>query len=211
MATDATRRRILEAAEQLFATEGYVATSHRRVADAADVNLAAIRYHFGTKRALFGAVLERRLRPLDEERLRRLESAQAKRHPRPPGVEDLVPALVAPMFEMAQEPKSGPRILQFLARARVEPGDHWNEAGKLQARMLKQFEKAFRAACPQLSPRSIAFRVSFFLGSIAVALIDEPTVRTAGGNPANLKPVLPQLERRLERLFVSGMKVPDGR
>lgn len=72
MSSDQTKTQILNAAEELLAREGYVAASHRRVAAAADVNLAAIRYHFGTKQALFRAVIERRLRPLDEERLHRL-------------------------------------------------------------------------------------------------------------------------------------------
>ncbi len=208
MASDQTKIQILDAAEKLLALEGFVATSHRRVADAAAVNLAAIRYHFGDKKSLFRAVIERRLRPLDQERLRRLDELEDKR--KQPRVEDLVPALLDPMFALARSPTSGPLVLQLLARARVEPGDHWQQAGQLQAKTFKRFEKAFHKACPRSSPRTIAFRISFYLGSIATALIDQPTIVAAGGQPSNLAPVLPRLRKGLERLFIAGMKVRES-
>ena len=51
------RTRILEAAEQLFTLHGFHGTSMRDVADAADVPLATVVYHFARKEALYGALL----------------------------------------------------------------------------------------------------------------------------------------------------------
>lgn len=56
--TDA-RPRLLEAAGKLFAERGYAGVSTREVARAARVNLSAINYHFGSKRALYRTVVER--------------------------------------------------------------------------------------------------------------------------------------------------------
>lgn len=53
-----TRRRILETALEIFATEGYEGASTRQLAEHADVNLPAIQYYFGSKEGLFRAVLE---------------------------------------------------------------------------------------------------------------------------------------------------------
>lgn len=47
-----TRQRLIDSAVELFGRLGYDATSTRALADAADVNLSAIPYHFGTKQKL---------------------------------------------------------------------------------------------------------------------------------------------------------------
>ena len=46
------RRRILEAALEMFATVGYEGTSTRHLAERAGVNLPAIQYYFGSKEGL---------------------------------------------------------------------------------------------------------------------------------------------------------------
>ncbi len=57
---------LLGAATKLFAEHGYAGTSIRMITRAAGANLAAVTYHFGTKRELYGAVLERAFQPLAE-------------------------------------------------------------------------------------------------------------------------------------------------
>ena len=51
MATLPTRDRILDAAEELFAEQGF-ASSLRNITSSAGVNLAAVNYHFGSKEEL---------------------------------------------------------------------------------------------------------------------------------------------------------------
>ncbi len=53
-----TKERILEAAGDIFGREGFKATTIRRIAEAAQVNIAAINYHFRDKEGLYAAVLE---------------------------------------------------------------------------------------------------------------------------------------------------------
>nr|MBA3839938.1 helix-turn-helix transcriptional regulator [Thermoleophilaceae bacterium] len=59
MSTPDTKQRILDAAERRFAAEGFDGTSMRAVTAEADVNLAAVNYHFGSKAALLEAVVGR--------------------------------------------------------------------------------------------------------------------------------------------------------
>ena len=54
-----TRERILDVAERLFMERGYEATSLRMVTGAAEVNLAAVNYHFGSKEGLLREVFRR--------------------------------------------------------------------------------------------------------------------------------------------------------
>lgn len=53
-----TKRRLLEVAVELFAGQGFAATSVRQVCTAADANVASVNYYFGSKRALYDAAID---------------------------------------------------------------------------------------------------------------------------------------------------------
>ncbi len=55
--TQSTRDTILDEARRLFASRGFGGASVRAITGAAGVNLGAIGYHFGSKEALYHAVL----------------------------------------------------------------------------------------------------------------------------------------------------------
>ncbi|OZI54157.1 TetR/AcrR family transcriptional regulator [Bordetella genomosp. 4] len=54
---EATRNRILQAAGALFAATGYAETTSKEIATQAQVDLASINYHFGSRSGLYQAVL----------------------------------------------------------------------------------------------------------------------------------------------------------
>ena len=54
---EATRARILEAAGELFAADGYAETTSKAIAARADVDVASINYHYGSRNGLYQAVL----------------------------------------------------------------------------------------------------------------------------------------------------------
>jgi AcrR family transcriptional regulator len=58
-AGDATRRALLDAAEELLISKGLAAITTRKVAEQAGVNQALVHYHFGTIEELLLAALER--------------------------------------------------------------------------------------------------------------------------------------------------------
>ncbi len=55
----ASRSRILEEAGRLFARDGFEGVTIRRIAARAEVNLAAVGYHFGSKKGLYHEVIRR--------------------------------------------------------------------------------------------------------------------------------------------------------
>lgn len=61
------RDRLIEAARQLFARDGFEGASVRDITARAHANLGAITYHFGTKEALYHAVIERFALPLADD------------------------------------------------------------------------------------------------------------------------------------------------
>ena len=64
-----TKERILGAAEELFAQHGFAGTSLRQVTSRADVNIAAVNYHFGSKENLVNEVFRRRMDDMTAARL----------------------------------------------------------------------------------------------------------------------------------------------
>ena len=74
MVTDLpTHDRLLDAARRQFADHGYDGASLRTITAAAGANLGAVTYHFGSKKALYHAVLGRMVGPM----LERLEDLAA--------------------------------------------------------------------------------------------------------------------------------------
>jgi AcrR family transcriptional regulator len=94
-----TATRILDAAEALFADFGYDAVSIRAITDRADVRLNLLHYHFGTKEALFEAVIARRISALNTFRCEALNEVSADAGP--DAVAAILSAFVRPYLNLA--------------------------------------------------------------------------------------------------------------
>ncbi len=88
-ASEITHTRFLVSAERLFCVNGYEGTKIRAIATLSNANLGMLSHYWGSKRALFREVFDRRLRPIHEERMRRFrvleknhEDGQAGEHRR---------------------------------------------------------------------------------------------------------------------------------
>lgn len=57
------RKRLFDAAEEVFLEVGYAQASSRMIAERAGVSHTLVNYHFGSKQALFGAVMSLKLTP----------------------------------------------------------------------------------------------------------------------------------------------------
>jgi AcrR family transcriptional regulator len=114
-----TKDRIMDEAEKLFAELGFKATSMRAITQAADVNLAAVNYHFGSKDKLIEEVIVRKLRLINGERWRRLENLLKQDTVR---IEEILDTFYRPAFEYFQDPEQIP-YLRLLGRSLYETGD----------------------------------------------------------------------------------------
>ncbi|MCA8941755.1 MAG: TetR family transcriptional regulator [Planctomycetes bacterium] len=163
---ETTKGRILDAAEELFAARGFGATSTRLVTTTADVNLAAVNYHFGSKDGLLRAVFERRLVPLNRVRLERLTALEQSH--------DEVPlaSLLAAFFEPALrlgESASGQRFLRLLGRLHSEP-----DRSPVRELFFEQFQEVsarfmplLARALPDVPRQRLIWRVHFMIGAMA--------------------------------------------
>ncbi len=120
MSESSTRTRLLDAAEILFARKGYDSVSIREIAGEADVNLAAINYHFQGKRNLYVEVLRRRLSPKREKLLAALDEVEAAGADQP-RLEMLIRAFVGTHLEDALNMPGGLMGLHLMSREMSEP------------------------------------------------------------------------------------------
>ena len=138
-----TKTKILNAAEKLFGMNGFDGTSLRDITAEAQVNLAAVNYHFQSKESLIDAIIERRIGPINRSRIEMLDAAGPS-----PSVEKIVEAFLAPLVMVevrAAVPMLG-RVLsnpdQFVERV-------YKEASAPD--MVERFSDAIGAGAPQIA------------------------------------------------------------
>ena len=91
------KTRILDAAEALFAQYGFDAVTLRQITKLAGVDVALANYHFGPKRDLFNAVLERRADVLNNARHTALDECLAAAGDEAPTVDAIIEAYLGPL------------------------------------------------------------------------------------------------------------------
>lgn len=110
---DATRDRLIGAAEQLFAERGVDAVSLREINRLAGArNAVAVQYHFGDRDGVVRAVNAKHYPEVDARRHAMLDEYEA--HPEA-GLRALAAALVRPLASKLADPDGGPEYLQIHA------------------------------------------------------------------------------------------------
>lgn len=149
---DATRAHILEAARDILREGGFAATTTRAVAEHAGVQLSLVHYHFGGKRRLLAAVLER-----ENERL------LARQHALYAGPEPLATKWRTACAYLREDLRSGyVRILWELWAAGLADEDlaaRWREATAGWRSLLESVAARWSAELEldlPLSPRALA-------------------------------------------------------
>ena len=160
-----TKDRILDTAERLFGEQGYAATSLRHIIAEADVNLAAIHYHFGSKEELLEELVGRLADPVNRARIALLDQLEAVAAGRPLSIESILEAFLGPAAQMSSRCSiklMGRLYGEGLMPAIVER--HFKPTGK-------RFVNALRRALPSLPEEEFFWRVDFMIGAMSHAMI----------------------------------------
>ncbi len=211
MARD-TKERILDVAEQMFAENGFRGTSLRSITAAAHVNLAAVNYHFGSKEGLIEALFARRLVPMNNERVRRLEALEHEHGYGRIPLEPLVDAFVEPALALSRGRTAGrSRFAALLGCSYTEPSPALQEAVRsMYQEMIERFMPAFAAALPELSSEELSWRLHFLVGAMAHAMSDADTMRLVASARQTEHGNHDALVRRLTTFVTAGLRAPAG-
>jgi AcrR family transcriptional regulator len=211
-----TKGRILDAAEDLFIEHGFEAMSLRQITSHADVNLAAVNYHFGSKEALIHSMLARRLDKLNDERLTLLDQFEQRFADTDNGkgngltCEHVLGALFIPALRLSRDSQHGGRaFLRLLGRAYTDPSSFVREfLAAHYASVSDRIFEAFARALPHLPQEELGWRLNFSIGALSGVLAGSDTTKLLAqfshGQPMSDL----QLISRLASLMVPALKAP---
>ncbi len=167
-----TVTRILDSAEELFAERGFAETSLRSITAQAEVNLAAVNYHFGSKKALIQAVFARLLAPFYQM----MEASLGFHEKNSPSVVLSVEDILRFVSRSIAGASGGDRrrltiFMRLLGLAYNQGQGHLrkflqNEYRSESRRLMLLFAKA----TPELQAEERFWRIHFMLGAAAFTL-----------------------------------------
>lgn len=178
----ATKQKILDAAEKLFAKKGFHGVSIRDITAAAGVDVALANYHFGPKKNLLGAVLERRAQALNDDRLHMLDEARRAAAPEPPSAEAVINAFTYPLNNRSA--RGGPGWKSYFALiAQVNNSPEWGGVMMSQHfdHVVHVFIDALRSSLPGCPDRELYWAYHFLSGALTLTFAETRRVDNLSG------------------------------
>src|SRR6202047_230188 len=163
MPSDQTRTAILAAAERLYADRGFGDVTLRDIVAEANVNLAAVNYHFGSKDELIAELFVTRSLALNRERLRELKAAEEKGGGTA-DISDILRALVGPTLRDGLGPDNQlSTAARFMIRVSIESVPPIRRIRNREIDHLRKFVAAMRRSLPNRSEVELYWALHFAL------------------------------------------------
>ena len=176
--TFSTKDRILGAAEELFAIHGFATTSLRQITSQADVNIAAVNYHFGSKDNLVEELFRRRMDQMTTDRQNALNKVLSEN---PPTLDGILRAYIEPALQMGRKHNGG-HFVRILARAYAEQDTRLRRfLSENYGDVQRDFAKAIATVLPNLSKEQLYLRLDFVAGALTYTLSEFGMVKRASG------------------------------
>jgi AcrR family transcriptional regulator len=175
---DPTRERILDAALDLFGERGPAGTTIREIARRADVNVAAISYHFGGKDELYRAVATHVTGLIQGRIMERAGAALATLPADPQAAGRALEALLETVVDVIVGPEEMRRVARFILREQMEPTAAFEILYGTFSRLHLAASRFFGMAAG-VDPESADTRLRVFLlvGQVIFLRVAEAAVR----------------------------------
>lgn len=202
-----TKARILDVAEQLFSEKGFAETSMRDITGQANVNLASVNYHFGSKEELINAVFQRSLAPLVDALNTNLSVIQETHMTGIGKLELSLKVLVSAALKRTRAMKGGGGIfMRLLSRAYSDP------EAKVRNFLAMQYTDVISAyvlilieALPAVSKEEIYWRSYSMLGSLIFIMSSEPTLQNIAKTHYGFDVSEQKIEDYLVKFLLAGL------
>ena len=181
-----TRGRLLDAAVELISERGEDGVTLRELTDAAEANVAAVSYHFGSLSSLCEAAIEQALeRYLDaqQEAVNTLGSEST--------LDQLAAAFARPMIRYLAAGGRDFAILRIVARAAIDPPQDWDRFDARFDRIRAAVLPVLKANVPGVNHQDLILRTRAVAG-----MLNWLALAPVSGELSN------RSERQLERLLV---------
>ena len=163
MPSDQTRGAIVAAAERLYADRGFGDVTLRDIVAEANVNLAAVNYHFGSKDELIAELFVTRSLALNRERLRELRAAE-ERGGGHADISDILRALVGPTLRGCLGPDNQrSTAARFMIRVSIESVPPIRRIRNREIDHLRKFIAAMKRTLPERGDVELYWGLHFAL------------------------------------------------
>lgn len=200
-----TKTAILDAAESLFATQGFNQTSLRSITQVASVNLASVNYHYGSKKNLIQAVFKRYfdvLIPNVEKTLETFTPSEGAS-----GLVHLFEAVIPSMLSLDKvSHKGASTFAALLGKGYTETQGHlrWfimQNYGSTVLRLVDMIQRCL----PHVEKEVIFWRLHFALGSFIFAMASSQALTEIAQSDYNRTATLKDLIEQIVPFIAYGM------
>ncbi len=206
MPSDQTRSAILAAAERLYADRGFGDVTLRDIVAEANVNLAAVNYHFGSKDELIAELFVTRSIQTNRERLNELKAAEEAGGGRAP-IEAVLRALVGPMLRGCLGPeRERSTAARFMIRASIETVPPIRRIRNREIDHLRKFAAAMRRSLPGRDEVDFYWSLHFALAMAHQTIRDSERLTKLSEGLCDLNDV----EGIIERIVAVSVKALTG-
>ncbi|MDA0182522.1 TetR family transcriptional regulator [Solirubrobacter phytolaccae] len=159
-----TRRRLLAAATELLAERGESGLTLRAVSAAAEANVAAVQYHFGSREALVATVVAEASRPVVEAQLAALDAL-----PTAPTAAQLIEAWAHPLIRVAVGTTAEERRLgRIVGQTLAAPLEHLDvRLRELATAPTERLIAGLERALPDVGRAELTLRVALLSSALA--------------------------------------------
>jgi AcrR family transcriptional regulator len=156
-----TRMRLMDAALDLIAERGEEGVTLRELTDAAEANVAAVSYHFGSLRSLCDAAIEHALeRYLDAQ-----QEAVSALGPEST-LDDLAAAFARPMISALTKGGRDFDVIRIVARSGIDPPRGWDRLSARFDQIRGEVLRVLKANVPQVKDRELILRTRMVAGML---------------------------------------------
>jgi AcrR family transcriptional regulator len=185
-AGERTCQRLLDATLALLACRGEEGVTLRDITDAADANVAAVSYHFGSKTALIKRAIDHAIDSVLDAQAGALQALGE--HPTPDGV---AAAMARPVIDAVAGGGQDLARFRIIVRATIDPPPGCRERLTSQLeRRRSQLLGALRSALPGLDDDELAFRVESLTGLLDWLVLTAPAPFVGSKTSAELERLL---------------------
>ncbi|XOV81391.1 MAG: TetR/AcrR family transcriptional regulator [Aestuariibacter sp.] len=187
---------------------GFDNTSLRAITSEADVNLASVNYHFGSKKQLIQEVLRRYLdvlMPKLDNQVAQLTSTNNELT-----TEVLFDVMVEPILSLDQVRPNGTKIfVQLFARAYYESQGHLRKFINSNYRdILSRLNSALHTAVPHLSTSEVFWRWHFALGACVFTMASSKALTDIAAADFNQHIEIEDLIKKVIQYIAAGFAAP---
>ncbi|TVM07473.1 MAG: TetR/AcrR family transcriptional regulator [Halomonas sp.] len=204
-----TVTRILDTAEVLFAERGFAETSLRNITSKAKVNLAAVNYHFGSKKALIQSVFSRYLDPFSVRFHSALDELEERYQGSIIPLEVLLETMATTVLSVPAERNSLKVFMRLLGLAYSQAQGHLRRFIQEQyGDVFTRFTELVRQATPELPDAERFWRLHFMLGTVIFTFSGLDALKDIAQKDYQEHVSVRDLVRRLRPVVVAAMNAP---